>query len=280
MPNLKIAIVGDCHGLWSKADIAILSIVRPDFVLFVGDISEGNIKILKKVNSLEIPSYVILGNHDRGYDKSGDILMKQIRILQEKFCGWKLKIFNNQVNILGARPCSSGGGYFLSKEMKGVYGPLTERESVEKIIKCSMGAREDLPLLIVAHSGPLGLGSEPNSICGKDWKSPSMDWGDRDLSLAISKIQKVRKLDLVIFGHTHHELKRNMGLRKMFLFDKKGTAYLNCAVVPRYKKNNNGEVVINYSWIEFEDSKLKYISQRWYEELGELVSEDILFKAE
>ena len=258
-------------------DVRLLSKIQPDFVLFVGDISEGNIRILKKINFLDIPSYVILGNHDRGYDKSGEILMKQILILKDKFCGWKLKIFNNQVNILGARPCSSGGGYFLSREMRGVYGPLTEEESVKKIIKCSMAAREDLPLIIMAHSGPLGLGSEPNSICGKDWKAPSMDWGDRDLSLAISTIQKDRTVDLVIFGHTHDELKRNLGKRDMFLFDKCGTAYLNCAIVPRYKKTQNEEILINFSWIEFENKKLTFISQRWYSELGNLRIENVLF---
>ena len=259
-------------------DVRILSKIQPNIVLFVGDISEGNIKILKKINSLEIPSFVILGNHDRGYDKSGEILLKQIRVLQEKFCGWQLKVFNDQINILGARPCSSGGGYYLSKEMKGVYGPLTEQESVEKIIKCSIDARDDLPLLIIAHSGPTGLGSEPDSICGKDWKVPSIDWGDRDLAIAITEIQKKRDIEIVIFGHTHNELKRNLGRRKMFVIDKNGTAYLNCAIVPRYKKNEFGEFIINFSWIEFKNRKLNYISQRWYSEKGELESENILFQ--
>ena len=260
-------------------DVSILLKIKPDFVLFVGDISDGDIKILKKINKLKIPSYVILGNHDRGNDKSGEKLLKQIRILDEKFCGWKLKVFNDQVNILGARPCSSGGGYYLSKEMIGVYGPLTEEDSVKRILSCYENARIELPLIIIAHSGPSGLGSEPESICGKDWKLPSMDWGDRDLSLAISKIQKERKLDLVIFGHTHNQLKRNLGLRKMFLIDKRGTAYLNCAVVPRYLKNETGKVLTTFSWIEFENSKLSIISQRWYDKFGELISEDKLYQA-
>tara|TARA_Y100000589_G_scaffold308162_1_gene324452 strand:- start:418 stop:1224 length:807 start_codon:yes stop_codon:yes gene_type:complete len=264
--------------MWSESDVFILSKIKPDIVLFVGDISEGNIKTLKKINTLKIPAYVVLGNHDRGHDKSGETLLKQIRILQDKFCGWQLKVFNNRLNILGARPCSSGGGYFLSKEMKGVYGPLSEEDSTRRIIKCSSEARDDLPLLIIAHSGPSGLGSEPNSICGKDWKAPSMDWGDRDLSAAISHIQKNRFLDLVIFGHTHNELKRNLGTRNMFIQDKKGTTYLNAAIVPRYKKSDQGEILINFSWIEFYKNKLKYISQRWYTSSGEIVSENVLYE--
>ena len=162
--------------------------------------------------------------------------------------------------------------------MKGVYSPLTEEDSVKKIISCYENACPDLPLLILGHSGPIGLGSEPDSICGKDWKPPAMDWGDRDLSLAISKIQKERSLDIVVFGHTHNQLKRNQGLRKMFVVDKKGTAYLNCAVVPRYKKTENNEIIINFSWIEFQDNKLKLISQRWYTESGDIFSEDIFFQ--
>ena len=262
----------------SGSDVRILSKIQPDFVLFVGDISEGSIKKIKIINSLKIPSFVMLGNHDRGYDKSGETLLKQIRILKEKFCGWKLKVFNNKVNILGARPCSSGGGYFLSREMLGVYGPLTEEDSVKRIMGSSHEAREDLPLLILAHSGPSGLGSDPNSICGKDWKIPAMDWGDRDLAVAISKIQKRRFLDLVIFGHTHNQLNRNLGQRKMFLIDKKGTAFLNSAIVPRYKTNEKGEIIINFSWIEFRDCKLTHVSQRWFKESGELANQKILFE--
>ena len=50
--------------------------------------------------------------------------------------------------------------------------------------------RKRYTLIIMSHAGPSGLGSEPKSICGKDWKLPSLDWGDRDLSVAISQIQK------------------------------------------------------------------------------------------
>ena len=45
------------------------------------------------------------------------------------------------------------------------------------------------------------------------------------------KIQKRRKVDLVIFGHMHNRLKRNLGLREMFKIDSKGTIYFNTAVV-------------------------------------------------
>ena len=277
MPNLKIAIVGDCHGLWSETDIEILSKIKPDFVLFVGDISEGKIRIIKEINRLEITSYVILGNHDRGNDKTGETLLKQIRLLKGKFCGWKLNIFKNKINIVGARPCSSGGGYYLSKEVLGLYGPLTEEESARKIINCSIEARDDLPLIIIAHSGPTGLGSEPNSICGRDWKVPPLDWGDRDLNIALTEITKNRKVDLVVFGHMHNTLNRNQGKRKMLKIDNRGTFYLNAAIVPRYKQDEVGKTLVNFSWVEFNDNELSYIAERWYSGSGKLEWEEILF---
>ena len=221
---------------------------------------------------------MILGNHDRGKDSSGETLLKQIRILQEKYCAWDLKIFNNQLNILSGRPCSSGGGYYLSNEVRAVYGPISEQESVNRIIKCSEKTIKDLPLIFMSHAGPSGLGSESNSICGKDWKAPSSDWGDRDLAVAISEIQKKRKIDLVVFGHMHNHLKRNQGFRKMFKIDNKGTAYLNTAIVPRYKTNKDGNLFVNFSWVEFVENKLRYIAHRWYSELGEISEEEIFYE--
>ena len=246
-------------------------------MLFIGDISDGSIRVIKKINIIKIPTFVILGNHDRGKDSSGETLLKQIRVLGEKYCAWELRIFNNQVNILSGRPCSSGGGYYLSKEVKAVYGPISEEDSVRKIINASKEILEDLPLIIMSHTGPSGLGSEPSSICGKDWKLPSLDWGDRDLSVAISSIQKKRFIDLVVFGHMHNSLRRNLGFRQMFKFDNKGTAYLNAAVVPRYKTNEDGKLFINFSWVEFEEKKLKHVSHRWYSEKGELCEEEKFF---
>ena len=220
---------------------------------------------------------MILGNHDRGKDSTGETLLKQIRVLREKYCAWNLKIFNNQLNILSARPCSSGGGYYLSKEVKAIYGPISEQESVKKILKCSEKNVKELPLIFMSHAGPSGLGSDSTSICGKDWKEPSCDWGDRDLAVAISEIQKKRKIDLVIFGHMHNRLKRNQGLRKMFKIDKEGTVYLNSAIVPRYKNNLEGELLVNFSWVEFVDNEISHISSRWYSESGEICEEEILF---
>jgi len=277
LTNLKIAIVGDCHGQWSESDIDVLSIVKPDIVLFVGDISDGNIKIIKKINRIKIPTFVILGNHDRGRDSTGETLLKQIRVLGKKYFAWDLRVHNNQINLLAGRPCSSGGGYYLSKEVRGVYGPISEQDSINKIIKVSEKTIKNIPLIIMSHAGPSGLGSEPESICGKDWKLPYQDWGDRDLSVAISEIQKKRTVDIVIFGHMHNRLQRNLGLREMFKIDSKGTAFLNTAVVPRHEIDQGGNLLMNFSWVEFAENKLIHVSHRWYSESGEICEENKFF---
>ena len=98
------------------------------------------------------------------------------------------------------------------------------------------------------------------------------------MCVAISELQKKRKVDLVIFGHMHNCLKRNQGFRKMFLVDKKGTAYFNTAVVPRYKTNEQDQLLINFSWVEFFENKLTHISHRWYSEEGVLSEERIFFE--
>jgi len=89
--KFKNCYCGDCHGQWSELDLKVLSIIKPNIVLFIGDISDGSVKIIKKINEIQIPTFVILGNHDRGKDSTGEILSKQIRVLGEKYCAWDLK---------------------------------------------------------------------------------------------------------------------------------------------------------------------------------------------
>jgi len=75
----------------------------------------------------------------------------------------------------------------------------------------------------------------------------------------------------------HNRLKRNLGLRQMFKIDSKGTIYFNTAVVPRYKTDEDGKLLINFSWIEFEKKELRNVSHRWYSKSGEFREEDKFF---
>ncbi len=256
-----------------------MHLLNPDVILFVGDLGDGDLRTVKAINKISIPTAVILGNHDRGNDNSGVQLRSQISLLGEKDCSWRLcKWQNPLVSVVGARPCSAGGGYFLSQQMKAAFGHISLDESVRRIVNAANVASEELPLIILAHSGPTGLGSEASSICGRDWKVPSIDWGDKDLEISITQIQKVRKVDLVVFGHMHHELKRGRGTRQTFYHDlRRRTAYLNAACVPRRGIDALGDELCHFSWVEFSNRELIHASHRWYKNDSSIAFQETLF---
>ena len=45
-----------------------------------------------------------------------------------------------------------------------------------------------------------------------------------------------------------------------------------------FYSGQDGELFVNFSWVEFVDKKLTHISHRWYSELGEKSEENILFE--
>ncbi len=257
----------------------MLSLLKPDAILFVGDLGVGDLRIVKAINKLSIPTAVVLGNHDRGNDITGDQLNKQLSALGRKNCSWRLVQWEKPlVSVVGARPCSAGGGYYLSPQMKSVFGDVSLEESAKRIVQAASKASMNNPLIILAHSGPTGLGSEATSLCGRDWKTPSIDWGDKDLEIAIDQIRKKRSVNLVVFGHMHHALKRSKATRKTFYKDKlRDIAYLNAACVPRSGVDESGIRLFHFSWVEFKDGKLIHASHRWFRSDSTLAYQEILF---
>ncbi len=252
--------------------------LQPDGILFVGDLSETNFSLLRSIKNLSIPKAVIFGNHDRGHDQSGELLKQKLTFMGDIHCGWVLKSWDKpSVSIVGGRPCSAGGGYYLSLPMKEVYGSIPLEESVNRIVEASRRAPSDKPLVVLSHSGPSGLGSEADSLCGRDWKPPAIDWGDTDLALAIAEMRKYRAPELVVFGHMHHDLKRTQGKRRTFYRDIWGTCYLNAACVPRRGVDQLGHEITHFSWVEFVNGSIKNISHRWYLSNSSLVYEEKLF---
>ena len=220
---------------------------------------------------------MILGNHDRGRDRSGAVLRQQLVLLGDKHCAWGQRNWRKPaLSVIGARPCSAGGGYQLSKAVEAVFGPVSLQESATRIADAANQAPSDLPLVVLAHCGPSGLGSDPASPCGRDWKTPAVDWGDQDLALALDLMARRRPADLVVFGHMHHQLKRSGGLRRSLLQDRRGTAYVNAACVPRVGVDQLGRALMHFSWAEFDDARLTHLSHRWYGPDGALIHEEAL----
>ncbi|MEY2644409.1 MAG: hypothetical protein RLZZ611_1058 [Cyanobacteriota bacterium] len=280
MAELRIAIAGDLHGQWDHTDELLLERLAPDALLVVGDLSDGSTRIPSRLAALPLPVACILGNHDCGRDPSGRTLRRQLERLQERHCGWGLRELRPPgLAVVGGRPASAGGGFQLNRGAQAVFGPVELEESVRRITAAALAADPALPLILLAHCGPSGLGSGASDPCGRDWKQPACDWGDQDLALAIDQIRRQRPLPLVVFGHMHHQLRRGQGERQSFCRDRAGTLYLNAACVPRHGEDGQGRALRHFSWVELRDGVVQEVSHRWYGSSGELLYRQTLLQA-
>ena len=284
MPIQRLAVVGDPHGAWDESDAALLEILRPDALLVVGDLSDGHPRIPALLRRLPLPVACILGNHDTGRDPSGATLHRQLEALGPLHCGWGLRELRPPgLAVVGGRPGTAGGGFHLSPAVRALYGPLSLEQSVERITAAALAADPELPLVLLAHCGPSGLGSSATDPCGRDWKKPACDWGDQDLAQAIGRIRQQRPLPLVVFGHMHHALKRGQGERRSVMVDRQGTVYLNAACVPRHGHDAQGRALRHFSWVELawpagavHQARVCRASHRWYGLEGHLLYEELL----
>ena len=277
--DLRLAIAGDLHNQWDHSDEDLLRSLAPDCLLVVGDLSNGQERIPRALAGLKLPLACVLGNHDSGRDPSGECLRRQLRVLGDRHCGWGLRELNPPgLAVVGGRPGTAGGGYHLSKAMRAVYGPVELEDSAERIVSAARRADPSLPMVVLAHCGPAGLGSHLADPCGRDWKQPACDWGDQDLALAIARIRRDRPLPLVVFGHMHHRLKRGGGERITFATDRQGTMYLNAASVPRHGVDPQGRHLRHLSWVRMaSNGAIRRVAHRWYGLDARLLYEQLLW---
>ena len=275
---LRLAIAGDLHGQWDGLDAEVLQQLAPDALLVVGDLADGDVRLPRRLRELTLPVACILGNHDAARDASGRTLARMEQALGELHCGWSLRLLDAPgLAVVGARPGSAGGGYHLSAAVKAHWGELTVFESAARISAAAASAPADLPLVLLAHCGPSGLGSGAADPCGRDWKRPACDWGDQDLQEAIVRIRKQRPLPLVVFGHMHHRLRHGAGERRSLHQDRQGTVYLNAACVPRHGLGAEGQPIRHFSWVELgADGVVQLAAQRWFDRHGQVVQEQVL----
>ena len=279
-PPLRIAVAGDLHDQWEERDNLLLERLAPDALLLVGDLSDGRARIPRLLTTLSVPLACVLGNHDAGRDPSGHRLRRQIDLLGDLHCGWGLRqLVPPGLAVVGARPGTAGGGFHLSPAVRAALGPVDLQESAARIERAALGADPALPLVVLAHCGPSGLGSEAHDPCGRDWKRPACDWGDQDLELAIERIRRHRPVPLVVFGHMHHSLRQKQGERRTLVRDRHGTLHLNAACVPRVGVDGQGRSLRHLSWITWGERGPQHLAHRWYGEGGELYYEETLWTA-
>ncbi|MBM4062847.1 MAG: TIGR04168 family protein, partial [Planctomycetes bacterium] len=199
-----------------------------------------------------LPKAVLLGNHDAwqsfGRKTCTDRLRESLLLLGEDHLAYSVRELPRAgVSVIGARPFSWGGQSLRSPEVYDeVYGIHTMRQSAAAIVDAARHAQHR-DLVILAHNGPLGLGVETHDIFGKDFGKPGGDWGDRDLALAIQRIEGFGlRVRAVIAGHMHHRLVHPRGGERTRFVRREGTLFVNAAHVPRVRRAVDGEELSHF----------------------------------
>lgn len=296
--SVKIAVVGDIHDLWQPVeDRLALEALGVDLVLFVGDIGNESVEVVRAIANLDMPKAVILGNHDAWYTASDnqkkldkkkcpydrtkeDRVQQQLDILGKLHVGYSWLDFPElNLSVVGARPFSWGSSRWKKATFySDRFNVKSFAESTQRIVESVVNTAHE-NIIFLGHNGPFGLGSEEHSICGKDWKAGGGDYGDPDFTEAISKsYQMLKTVPLVTFGHMHHHLRLNSKrTREVLVTNEKGTVFLNAACTPRIVQSNNKEYR-NFSIVTLESGKITQISLVWLNSHCQVVKENILLQ--
>jgi uncharacterized protein (TIGR04168 family) len=290
---VKIAIVGDVHDEWEEADAIALQHLGVDLVLFVGDFGNEAVELVGRIAAVDLPKAAIFGNHDawytasdwgrskRPYDpKTEDRVQQQVDLLGTSYVGYgKLDLPQFDLSIVGSRPYSWGGAEWKYSDFyEERYGVDSFEASTDRIVEMANAATCN-HLIIIGHNGPTGLGEEPESICGKDWGEPiGGDYGDPDLTAAISRLQAVGKsIPLVTFGHMHHRLRHTKERLRQPLVAVDGTIYLNAARCPRVLSTIE-RTVRNFSLVSIVDGKVTKAGLVWMTENHQIGLEEVYYE--
>jgi uncharacterized protein (TIGR04168 family) len=193
----------------------------------------------------------------------------QLQALGEAHAGYRhWGALGSLVSVVGARPFSKGGTSIADCERfyRSFYGVRTLEQSASRILSAARGegvAEGTAParsLVLLAHNGPAGLGSEAHDPCGVDWlkNGTAGDHGDPDLRWALDALhegweevgggeqqQKQERLlrrhvALVVHGHMHHRLRAGGHRRMVHVDAERRTVILNAATVPRVRWCDGG----------------------------------------
>lgn len=289
--RVKIAVVGDVHDQWEPADGEALHQLGVDLVLFVGDMGNESVEVVRAIAALELPKAVILGNHDAWYSASEwgqkkcpydrtkeDRVQQQLDLLGETHVGYgKLDLPQFGLSIVGARPFSWGGSEWKNREFyQERYGVTNFAESTARMMQAVAQTAFDTTIFL-GHCGPYGLGDRPEDPCGKDWHPPGGDHGDPDFASAIAQTRELGKtIPLVTFGHMHHSLRSTKQRLRTSIATHQDTLYLNAALVPRIIQTNHVRQR-NFSIVQLCNQRVVQASLVWVADQA-VVSEQVLYR--
>ncbi len=274
---VSIIVVGDVHRHWRPGDRRFLEHGDQVTTLFVGDLGDEDVEIAEEIAKLDIEKAVILGNHDAWASFSGNAptpALEQItEALGDDHIGYRVReVPEAGISVVGARPYSWGGESLRSAMLYDLlYGVRTMKMSARAIAETARRAQHR-DVIVLAHNGPHGLGAESDSMYGKDFGKPGGDWGDRDLENAIDEMVNDYQLRVrcVIAGHMHDKLMHPSGELRQRFCTREGTNYINPAVVPRLRRQEDGTKLSYFLRLWFLDGEMTEMEELWVDERGNL----------
>jgi len=289
--DITIAVVGDVHDHWEAEDQSALHHLGVDLVLFVGDLGNESIEVVRAIAQLDLPKAVILGNHDAWYTATEwgrkkcpydrtqeDRFQQQLDLLGNIHVGYdKLDFPQFGLSVVGARPFSWGGSEWKYTDFyQKYYGVGSFAESTDRIVAAAQQASSNT-IFLLGHCGPMGLGDRPEDPCGRDWKPLGGDHGDPDMRAAITQIRELGKsLPLVAFGHMHHNLRHTKEYLRIPIVAHDGTVFLNAASVPRIIRDEH-QRQRNFSLIRLRQGKILQVALVWVDDNYAIVTEQVLY---
>lgn len=262
--SLTLAVIGDIHGLWDATDVAFFNAATSyDCILFVGDLPRrtGGLKTARRIAGLHRRALLIPGNHDGctlpqllaevqhrarlahllsyGQERRMKRLSQALgAVTVTGYRLHRLEIGGRSWGIIATRPHAMGGDrLYFQPFLARRYGIQSMADSTALLRRLiDQGPRD---LILLAHNGPLGLGSSPESIWGCDFDPSRGDFGEPDLRAAIDYARdNGRRVHLVVGGHMHHAFSRSR--RRYWCLRQDGTVYVNAARVPRIRRQCEG----------------------------------------
>src|SRR5690606_17990013 len=62
--SATLVAIGDIHRCWREVDAVYLERSQPDLAMFVGDLGDEDVEMVRRIADLSVNKAVILGNHD------------------------------------------------------------------------------------------------------------------------------------------------------------------------------------------------------------------------
>ena len=240
MTPIELIVVGDVHGLWDDVDASFLE-ARGSMAIFVGDYGDEDVALVERIVAIRAPKVLTFGNHDAWHAMHGrgprEAVQRQLAAAGDAFIGYRTRLVaDGRLALVGARPFSWGGARFDGDFYEPIFGVRTMKDSEDRIVAAAAELPVHVPLVMVGHNGPRGLGMAPDSIWGRDFQSPPADWGDPDQEQAIERLRiEGRQVVACVAGHMHEHLMHGFGSRRRVVVSK-GTTFVNAAVVPRHRR--------------------------------------------